>query len=56
MRGNPVNEPEYIIVPEADFEPATTAYYAYGLEAAKSLQAEKQTETGRGWKLYLRVA
>lgn len=50
-----MNEQEYIVTPEAVFEPETVALYAYGIDAARELAESKQAETGHGWKVYARV-
>lgn len=47
---------QYAITPEGVFEPATEVYYAYGLEAAVKLAAEKFDQTGRGWHIFARVS
>ena len=49
-----MNEIEYVVTPEAVFEPETVVLYAYGREAAAALAAEKFAETGHGWKIYAR--
>lgn len=47
---------EYAITPQAVFEPETVVLYAYGIDNAQALAAEKQAETGKGWRIYARVA
>ena len=49
------NQEEYLITPEAVFEVETLALYAYSLDEAKKLAAQKQEVTGKGWKIYRRV-
>lgn len=51
-----MDQTEYVVTPEAVFEPETVVLYAYGLEAAESLALEKFAETGRGWRIYQRVS
>lgn len=48
-------EQEFAVTPEAVFEPQTEVFYAYGLDEAQKLAAEKLAETGRGWRIYARV-
>lgn len=50
-----MDEQEYAVTPEAVFEPQTEVFYAYGLDAAKALAADKLSETGKGWNVYARV-
>ena len=46
---------EYLITPEAVFEPETQVFYAQGLEKAQELAAQKGEETGQHWRIYQRV-
>jgi hypothetical protein len=50
-----MSETEYVVTPEAVFEPQTEVFYAYGLKNAQAMVEEKQAETGKGWRIYARV-
>lgn len=46
---------EFVVTREAVFEPQTEVFYAYSMAEAEALAAEKQAETGSGWRIYARV-
>lgn len=49
------DQEQYLITPEAVFEPDTKVFYAQGLDKARELAAQKGQETGQHWRIYQRV-